>query len=157
MAMINWNGDAIKRRATAASMLGIDKTMSDCVKDARSGHESYPPASAPGERYANRTNFAVMATDIMEPAVDHGDGHVKGLWGSTDETALFVEIGTSREGSGMPRAQEREAMGDGNMDAIPPPSEPPLMAPRPTLRPAADTHYPGLAKNVGAAFRGEKL
>lgn len=157
MGTFKWNGDAIKRRAIAASALGIDKTMSECVADARTGHPSYPPASEPGERYANRTNFAIMATDIMEPAVDTGDGRVKGRWGSTDETALFVEIGTSREDSGSPRAEVREAQGGGDMHAIPPPSEPPLMAARPTLRPAADAHYPGLAGNIGRAYRGESL
>jgi hypothetical protein len=157
MARIVWNGGAIKARVSDAAALGIDKTMSDCVADARGGHEAYPPASEPGERYANRTNFAVAATDIMEPASPVGDGHVKGRWGSRDETALFVEIGTSRKDSGFPRAQAREAAADGDMNAIPPPSDPALMEPRPTLRPAADAHYPGLSGYIGAAYRGESL
>lgn len=156
MGALNWNGDQVKARMRSAAKLGVDKTMGDCVADARSNHPAYPPASEPGERYANRTGFDIASIDIMEPAEALGE-KVSGRWGSTSNVALFLEIGTSREGSGEPRAEVREAEGDGDMDAIPPPSSPPLMAPRPTLRPAADTHYPGLSKNIGAAFRGEAL
>ena len=157
MATLKWNGDAVRRQLAAASALGIDKTMADCVTDAKSGHEVYPPASEPGERYAIRTGHAIGATQILQPAGPDEPGTIRGRWGSTDETALFVEIGTSREDSGFPRAQEREAAADGDMHAIPPPSDPPLMAARPTLRPAADTHYPGLPSNIGRAYRGESL
>jgi hypothetical protein len=159
VASLNWNGDQIKTRMRAAAKLGIDKTMADCVRDARSNHPAYPPVSQPGERYANRTGYDIAAIDLMEPAhtVAADSSKVTGRWGSTSEIALFLEIGTSRMDSGEPRAAEREAIGDGDMDAIPGPSDPPLMAPRPTLRPAADTHYPNLGKNIGAAYRGEKL
>lgn len=156
MGSFEWRGDAVRERMEKAAALGVDKTMSECVGDARSGHPAYPPASEPGERYANRTGFDTASTDILDPA--HSDGtRVHGSWGALSEVALFLEIGTSREGSGMPTASEREEMGGGDMDAIPGPSEPPLMAPRPTLRPASDKHYPGLAEWIGMAFRGEEL
>lgn len=156
MASIEWNGQGVSARVRAAAAAGVDKTMSECVTDARSGHPAYPPASEPGERYANRTGFDVASTDIQDHA--HADvDRVHGSWGSTADYALFVEIGTSRESSGFPTAAQREAAGAGNADAIPPPSDPPRMAARPTLRPAADANYPKLPGWIGAAYRGERL
>lgn len=158
MATFNWNGDQIKERMRAASKLGIDKTMSDCVSDARGSHPAYPPASEPGERFAYRSpGFDTAATDIKEPAHLDDDGNVTGSWGSNADYSLYLEIGTSRPDSGEPRAQVREAEGGGDMSAIPGPSDPPLMAARPTLRPAADSKYPELGANIGAAYRGEEL
>lgn len=156
MASIQWNGKAISARVSAAAAAGVDKTMSECVADARSGHPAYPPASEPGERYANRTGFDAASTDIRDHARDDG-GRVHGSWGSDADYALFVEIGTSREASGFPTAEEREAAGAGNADAIPPPSDPPRMAARPTLRPAADANYPKLPQWIRRAFSGERL
>ena len=156
MAQIDWKGGQVARRMTQAAAAGVDKTMSECVTDARSGHEQYPPASAPGQRYADRTGFALASTDISKHATPEGT-RIAGAWGSSAEYALYLEIGTSREDSGFPRAQVREAEGAGDMDQIPPPSDPPLMAPRPTLRPAADAQYPKLRAWIAAAFQGRAL
>jgi hypothetical protein len=43
------------------------------------------------------------------------------------------------------------------MWSIPPPSTPPQMAARPTLRVAQDEAIPLLAARVGAAYRAEEL
>lgn len=156
MARIDWRGKQVAARVAAASTLGVDKTMSECVHDAKSGHPAYPPASEPGERYANRIGFASGSIQIFDAASFDGR-KVSGSWGSGANYALYLEIGTSRKDSGFPRAQVREAEGGGDMNAIPPPSDPPLMAARPVLRPAADAIYPRLPGRIGAAYRGESL
>jgi hypothetical protein len=157
MARFEWNGDKILAKMTAAAELGVDKVMSDCVDQARSDHAAYPPASAPGEPYANRTDFATQSIRMGQAEIDPATMRVAGHWGGYAHYMLFLEIGTSRKDSGMPTATVREEEGGGNMDAIPGPSEPPLMAARPTLRPAADRNYPNLARFIGEAFRGEEL
>lgn len=158
MATFSWNGRALLEKATEAAKAGIDRTMSECVDDARRGHEAYPPASQPGEKYANRTGFDVQSIRILDNAdgsvgATLEEGKVHGRWGSLSNIALFLEIGTSVAG---PNAMEREDAAGGDMDAIAPPIGP-LMAARPTLRPASDREYPLLRPRIGAAFRGEEM
>lgn len=152
MASFKWNGDRLKKRAIAASELGVDRTMGECVAEAKTGHPEFPPASNPGERYANRTGSLAGSIQMIAPAMFEG-GKVNGSWGSLSNIALFLEIGTSRSG---PDAMEREAAGGGNMWAIPAPDDT-LMAARPTLRPTADIQYPLLRSRVAAAFQGREM
>ncbi|MHB1950161.1 MAG: hypothetical protein ACYCQK_01650 [Acidiferrobacteraceae bacterium] len=178
MATLKWNGREIVAKMAAAAAAGIDRTMSECVHDARREHS-----------YVNRDGFLESSTDIIRHAGPDGM-RVVGNWGSTADYALFVEIGTSRIG---PTAPEREAADGGDMWAVPaqqpaegvrvlqpftilPPGtmpgqegwvtlhrpsmgtgNPGLMAQRPFLRPAADREYPLLAPRIGAAFRGEQM
>lgn len=158
MARIEWHGDRVLAKVQAATEIGIDQTMAECVADAKTDHGTYPPASAPGEKYANRTAHEVGAIQILEgPTGIAGSGLdgkiVRGRWGSLSNISLFLEIGTSVEG---PTAFAREQAAGGNMNAVTPPDGP-LMAPRPTLRPAADTHYPLLRSRIRAALQGEML
>src|SRR6185503_11774662 len=149
MARIEWNGKAIKEKMRAASVAGVEKTIAEAVHDARADHPAYPPASEPYERYANRTGHSIG--EIVSKGAHETEEGVTGKWGGYSHNALFMEIGTSVTG---PTATERMIEGAGDMDAIPPPVGP-LMAPRPTLRPAADKEYPLLAERIAAAFAGE--
>ena len=155
-ATLDWKGPEVRRKVAGACVLAVDATMADGVKKAKADHPGYPPASRPGERYASRTGFAVASTTIKAAAVLIG-AHVRGTWGSDDNTSLFVEIGTSRKGSGAPRADVRAAAGDGNMWAIPGPSDPAQMAARYTLRPAAQDANSLLALRIAAAYNGAAL
>lgn len=162
MARIEWNGPSIRRKAAAAAALAVDRTITECVRDAARGHPQYPPASKPGGRYANRTGHATDMIRVSEEADAAGmaafgarmeGDRVVGRWGGYARYALFLEIGTSVAG---PTATEREDAADGNMDEIAPPIGP-RMAARPTLRPAADRQYPLLVSRMGQAFRGEAM
>lgn len=149
--VLKWNGAAVRRRVARAAAVGIDETMEEGVRLSKAGHPDYPPASAPGERYASRTGSNVAAIRIKVAAVEAGT-KVSGLWGSDDDVSLFLEIGTSRKNSGAPRAAERAAAGGGDMWAIPPPASPPQMAARLTLRPSAQVAYTGLARRIAIAY-----
>jgi hypothetical protein len=151
MATIVWKGREVAAKMAAAAVLGVEKTMADCVSDAKADHPPFPPASLPYERYANRTGFETGA--IRSNGAKFDGRRAVGTWGAYTNYALFLEIGTSIAG---PTATEREITGGGDMDAIPPPIGP-LMAPRPFLRPAGDKEYPLLATRIGAAFRGEEM
>lgn len=151
MARIDWNGKNVAAKMAAAAVLGVEKTMADCVSDARADHPPFPPASEPGERYANRTSHETGS--IMSNGAAFDGRRVVGSWGAYADYSLFLEIGTSISG---PTATAREIVGGGDMDLIPPP-EGPLMAPRPFLRPATDKEYPLLGARIGAYFRGEEV
>lgn len=155
-ARLNWKGDEIRRKVAAAAALGVDRTLADAVRKAKADHPAYPPASAPGERFATRTGFLEGSIKIVAAAAPAGP-LIGGQWGADANYALYVELGTSRKGSGAPRAQVRAAEGGGNMWAIPGPASPPQMAARYTLRPAATEAYRLLPMRIGAAFRGEEL
>lgn len=156
VALIDWKGSEVREHVVEAARIGIDETMADAVRKARANHPHYPPASAPGERYASRTGDNVADITIKVPA-SHDGLHIRGVWGSTNHLSLYLEIGTSRKASGFPRAQERAAAAGGDMWAVPPPSEPPQMAARYTLRPAASMAYKLLPVRMGIAFRGEEM
>jgi hypothetical protein len=152
MARLHWHGAAVRAKVAEAAKLGTDKTMAECVSHAKDNHPSYPPASLPDTRFANRTAFLVNSIQILDGASSEGE-HISGQWGSDANYSLYLEIGTSIAG---PSAEARAIEGMGDMDLIPPPVGP-LMAPRPYLRPATDAEYPLLAPRIGAAFRGEQL
>lgn len=152
MATIVWKGAEVRDKVKKAAEDAIDLTVGRCVEHAEANHPEYPPASAPGGRYANRTDGETASIAVFEPAVEDGT-RVRALWGANSRQSLFLEIGTSVAG---PTADERAAIADGNMDAIEAPVGP-LMAPRPFLRPAADEEYPLLAPRMGAFYRGERL
>lgn len=150
MAKIDWKGKQVAAKVAAASVLGVEKTMAECVSDARANHPVFPPASEPYERYANRTGFETGA--IRSNGASFDGRKATGTWGAYTNYALFLEIGTSVAG---PTATDREIAGGGDMDAIPPPIGP-LMAPRPYLRPASDAEYPLLASRIAAYYNGQE-
>jgi hypothetical protein len=151
-AKLEWFGGLVADKMAAAATLSIDYTMAECVTHGKDNHPSYPPASEPYTRFANRTGFQTSSIQILEDASLDGT-LVGGQWGSDSGYALYLEIGTSESG---PTAEAREAVAAGNMSLIPPPIGP-LMAPRPYLRPATDIEYPQLAGRIGVVYRGESI
>jgi hypothetical protein len=149
MARLVWRGGEVADKMAAAAALGIDQTMAECVKHAKSDHPTFPPASQPYTRFHNRTGFEVGSIKILDGASMRDAATVGGSWGSDSNYGLFLEIGTSIEG---PTAEQRAIAAGGDMSMIAPAAGP-LMAPRPWARPAADLHYPLLAGRIGAAFR----
>jgi hypothetical protein len=147
MARMTWNGDRLVAKAEAASVLGVDATMAACVSDAKRDHE-----------WKNVTGFEEGSIGLIDPAFVKVD-KVQGRWGAEANTSLWLEIGTSREDSGAPRAEVRAQAAGGNMSAVTPPqpADDPLMIPRPYLRPAADRQYPLLRVRIGAAMRGARM
>lgn len=149
---LDWKGATIKTRVGRASKLGIDATMGECVATSKIIHP-----------WHNRTGFEEGSIQVLPgedgtPGAHIAPGEVAGEWGALANYSLFLEIGTSREDSGAPRAEEREAAAGGNMDAIAPPEpeDDPLMRPRPFLRPSADEHYPLLPARIRTALSGMK-
>jgi hypothetical protein len=176
MAKLNWNGAKIAARTQAASVLAVDRTMSEAVIEAKAIHP-----------WHNVTGFTEGSIAVMQPATVSGE-KVSGRWGSSAADALDLELGTSRIG---PTVGEREAAspegmwtiagpepqpgvrvrqdftilppgtmpGQGDFVTLHRPSEGegPLMEARPYLRPAADAQYKLLGRRIGQAFRGEDL
>jgi hypothetical protein len=155
--VLDWKGAEVRRRVAAACAVGVDATMEDAAGKARAAHPAYPPASEPGERYATRTGDLTASIGVKDPAVEIA-AHVVGVWGASADDALYVEIGTSRKGSGAPRAQTRALTGaSAGMWAIPGPSDPPQMSARYYLRPAASEAYSLLGLRIAAAYQGTEL
>lgn len=149
MARLNWNGGKLAAKVATASVIGTDATMAACVGTAKAEHP-----------WRNRTGFEEGSIQILPNAAGVAgagiDGDkVAGRWGALGGYSIYLEIGTSREGSGAPRAEERAAAAAGNMNAITPPLplDHPLMEARPFLRPAADQHYPLHATRIRQALR----
>lgn len=85
MPLRSWRGKAIVAKAAAASALAIDKTMADCVPDAKANHP-----------WNNVTGTAEGSIRIAQFAAMHGV-QISGLWGSVGVAYfIFLELGTSR-------------------------------------------------------------
>lgn len=85
MPLRSWRGKAIMAKAEAAAALAIDRTMADCVADAKANHP-----------WQNVTGTLEGSIRIVSFAGLHGIAIV-GRWGSADVMyALFLELGTSR-------------------------------------------------------------
>jgi|SRR6185437_497874 len=153
MATLKWYGGAIVDKMRDSAAVAIDRTMAECVGHAKDDHPSFPPASQPNTRFHSRTGFEVGSIQVLDGASMRDGTTVGGSWGSDSNYSLFLEIGTSVDG---PTAQQRAIAAGGDMSMIAP-AVGPLMAPRPTLRPATDIEYPLLAPRIGQGFRGETL
>ncbi len=68
---LDWRGDAVKRKVVAASKWGIDKTMSECVPQAKNNH--------PGWLW--RFGAAETSVRIIKEAYE-SRGDLVGIWGS---------------------------------------------------------------------------
>ncbi len=124
---INWKGDALKRKAEKASMLGIDATMSAAIAHAISNHGAGAHAA---RRFVNRFGALGGSIKIQKHARRTRRG-VVGIWGSQGIVyARRIELGF----------QGKDARG-----AV-------VDAPAfPFLRPAAEAEYPKLAKRIRRA------
>ena len=123
---INWKGDALKRKAEKAAMLGIDATMSAAIIHARGNH------GGGGGRFKTRTSELERSIKIQKHARKTQRG-VEGTWGSTAIVyARRIEFGF----------QGKDARG-----AV-------VNAPAfPFLRPAAQAEYPNLGSRIRRAGR----
>lgn len=149
MARLDWKGAKLAAKVETASVIGTDQTMAACVGTAKAEHP-----------WRNRTGFEEGSIQILTNDAGIAGAGVKGQkvsgrWGALADYSLYLEIGTSREDSGAPRAEVRAAAAGGNMDVITPPLplDHPLMEARPFLRPAADEHYRLHALRIRQALR----
>lgn len=126
---INWTGDALKRKAEKASMLGIDATMSAAIMHARSNHGA---GAHGGQRFVTHTSELERHTKVDKHARRTRRG-VVGTWGVIGLVyGRRIELGF----------QGKDARG-----AI-------VNAPAfPFLRPAAEAEYPKLGGRIRRAAR----
>ncbi|MEL6738965.1 MAG: phage morphogenesis protein [Pseudomonadota bacterium] len=132
---LKWNGDAITGNMRQAQVLGVNKTMGDCVKHAKANHP-----------WKNQSGILEGSINIVDFAARQGNG-VEGRWGSQDvRYALIHELG------GVIVPVKAVAL------AIPQPGggvrfvKRVVIPKRPYLRPAADATYPELPANIKAAY-----
>lgn len=130
-----WKGGAVTEKMRQAQILGVNKTMADCVNEAKSSHA-----------WKNRTGVLEGAIDIVDYAEQEGRG-VKGVWGVRDvRYALIHELGgtivaTKAKALAIPQP-------DGSVRFV----KSVTIPARPYLRPAGDKHYPSLAGNIRKAY-----
>jgi HK97 gp10 family phage protein len=85
MPLRGWRGKQILAKAEAAAAVAIDRTMADCVADAKANHP-----------WENVTGTLEGSIRVVSFAGLHGLAIV-GTWGSADVMyAIFLELGTSR-------------------------------------------------------------
>lgn len=132
---LRWEGDALTARMRQAQMQGVNKTMADCVIQAKTNHA-----------WQNQTGVLEGSIKIADSARPDGTG-VVGTWGSTDvRYALIHELG----GVIVPvRAKALKIpQPDGSFRLV----KSVRIPARPYLRPAADAIYPQLAANIRGFF-----
>ncbi len=142
---INWKGDALKRKAEKAAMLGIDATMAAAIIHARGNHGAGatggPTRDAAGKfikgsggraRFQTRTGELERGTRIVEHARRDRRG-VVGRWGVVGVVyARRIELGFQGKDSAG-RTVDAPAF--------------------PFLRPAADAEYRKLGGRIRRAAK----
>lgn len=132
---LDWKGGALLERLRKAQVYGVNKTMEDCVVEAK---ESHP--------WQTRSGVLEGSIGIAENAHEKGGG-VTGVWGSkANKYALIQELG----GTITPKAAKalKIPQPDGSLRF----AKSVTLPPRPYLRPAADKHYPSLAGHIKEAM-----
>ena len=80
---LKWRGNEVLKKAEQAAMIGVNKTMADCVIQAKSNHP-----------FQNRTSTLEGSVRIVEIAKKTLNAII-GVWGSVDvEYAIHIELGT---------------------------------------------------------------
>lgn len=131
-----WKGKAVTERMRAAMIAGVNKTMGDCVKQARRVHA-----------WQNRTGDLTRSITITIYAAAVSN-YVAGQWGSVElKYALIHELG----GTIVPVRAKALAIpqDDGSVRFV----KKVVIPARPYLRPAADLLYPELAVNIRRAWQ----
>lgn len=85
MPVTTWRGAIVAAQAIEAAKLGVDRVMSECVKEAKTNHP-----------YQNQTGTAEGSVRIVDQAEYHASTlAVVGRWGSVDVGYfIFLELGT---------------------------------------------------------------
>ncbi|WPZ06577.1 hypothetical protein [Pelagerythrobacter marinus] len=152
-ASLVWKGKALTDRMRRAQKVGVNATMSQCVKHAKSNHT-----------WQNRTGVLEGSLGIAEYAREDAQG-VVGHWGSQDvRHALIHELGgTIKHPGGTAYYIGEDGLAVFVSGSDPRAAELPKTKPhdiiipaRPYLRPAADEYYPSLVDNIRAAFTKDK-
>ncbi|WP_048648950.1 hypothetical protein [Nitratireductor soli] len=132
---LKWNGKAVTRKMRAAQIEGVNATMGASVAEAKRTHD-----------WQNRTGVLEGGVDIADYARAEGSG-VRGTWGVRD--VVYARI---QEEGGTIRPKKAKALAvplpDGGVALV----QSVTIPARPYLRPAADTHYPKLAKRIRTAY-----
>lgn len=82
---LEWRGPQVLKSMMKAARFGINKTMSECVMQAKHNHP-----------FRNRTTTAEKSIRIAVNAQTRGDV-TEGLWGSLQTNYfIFLELGTNR-------------------------------------------------------------
>lgn len=132
---LKWNGDAITAKMRRAQVLGVNKTMSECVVWSKNNHP-----------WKNQTGVLEGSIAIVDFAAAK-DGGVEGRWGSQGvRYALIHELG----GVIVPVKAIALAIPqpDGSVRFV----KRVVIPARPYLRPSADLNYPSLPANIKAAY-----
>jgi hypothetical protein len=132
---LKWNGPAVTAKLKAAQVAGVNRTMGQCVNQAKRSHN-----------WQNRTGVLEGGITIVGYAAPEGKG-VKGTWGVHDvRYALIHELG------GVIRPVRAQALAipqpDGSVRFV----KSVTIPARPYLRPAADIFYPALVGNIRSAY-----
>lgn len=85
--MIDWRGDEVKKKALAATVMGMKQTMSDCLTTAK-------------DRVHIRTGTLQRSIKMRAPEIRGSD--VVGLWGSWDVNYAFWQEVLPLEKGGKP-------------------------------------------------------
>ena len=132
---LTWNGPALTAKMRQAQKDGVDKTMSDCVIQAKNNHT-----------WKNQSSTLEGDIQVAEFAREDSAG-VVGTWGvRKNDYALIHELGgvivpVRAKALAIPQA-------DGSVRFV----KSVTIPARPYLRPAADALYPQLAGNIRAFF-----
>ncbi len=132
---LTWNGDVVQAKAQAAAVVGVNKTLFECVDHAKRNHP-----------WKNRTGVLEGGVTIVSYAT-RVEGGVQGQWGVLDvKYALAQELGA------VIRPVHAKALAipqpDGSVRFV----KSVTLPAQPYLRPAADAKYPGLGANIRAAY-----
>ncbi|MEO1490363.1 MAG: phage morphogenesis protein [Pseudomonadota bacterium] len=132
---LKWNGKAISDRMRRAQKIGVNNTMSDCVVHAKNNHA-----------WQNRSGVLEGSIDVAQGAREVPGG-VEGIWGSKGVAYALIH-----ERGGVITPTQAQALAipqpDGSVRFV----KSVTIPARPYLRPAADAHYPELARNIRTAF-----
>jgi hypothetical protein len=142
---LHWKGDMAKFRMTRASILGINRVMSEAVFKAKHEHQ-----------FTNRSTDAEKSIQIAQPAAESGN-LVRGFWGSMMlRYFIYLEMGTRFTKSRTSIRERMRIMRTGvfkrPLNAGAPPWNGGSWSP--TLRPVAFELYPRLAEYIRQAWKG---
>lgn len=132
---LTWTGDVVVERLRAAAIVGVNRVMGACVKQAKASHP-----------WRNRTGILEGGIGVVQYA-EPVEGGVRGSWGVQDVVyARIQELG----GTIVPKKARALVIPqpDGTVRFV----KRVTIPARPFLRPAADALYPQLGAAIRQAY-----